>query len=94
MIPRIRGKVGQATEPADVAGKWFFELSIWDFTGEHLIGEPWNIGPWDSEEIAHEEMRRACRLACGAIEKSHGQEPSKDFLDMKNGGILRSWDNQ
>ena len=26
MIPRIRGKVGQAEEPEEVRGKWYFEM--------------------------------------------------------------------
>lgn len=93
MIPRIRGKVGQATDPAEVAGKWFFELSMWDYTGEKMVGEPWTIGPWETEAKAHEEMLVACRIACETIEKAHGEEPSGKFLDMKNGGVLRPWES-
>lgn len=87
-IPRIRARVGTGDDD-----KYYFEVSIWDFFGEKQIGDPITIGPWDTEAIAHEEMKNAVKLSCEAIEKGQGFEPSGKYLDMKNGGILRPWIN-
>lgn len=90
MIPRIRARVGQATEPPEMAGKYFVELSLWTLDGETLIGD-WNIGPWDTEEIAKKEMMRATQLVSQGIEKEMTGKMSDRYFDLKNGGVMRPW---
>lgn len=93
MIPRIRAKVGKI-DNGEYKDKWAFEISLWTLDGEKMIGEPFTIGPWDTKEQAHTEMKSAVKLSCEAIEKANGCDPSGKFLDMKNGGILRPWTEQ
>ena len=90
MIPRIQGKVGRATEPEEMNGKYFFELflnSIGGGEGESMG----TFGPWDTEEEAHIELRKAAKLACEAIEKSMDGRPSGKYIDMKT-NTVRKWD--
>ena len=89
MPPRIRGKVGTGED-----GKFYFEITLWDFYGKFQVGEPFTIGPWENEQQAHDEMKRAVKITCETIEKSHGSEPSGEYMDMKSGGILRPWTEQ
>ena len=92
-LPRIKGRVGQV-EDGEQRGKWFFELSIWDLYGKEQQGEPFIIGPWETEEIAGEELKKASRIVCDAFVKEVLKvEPSGEYMDMKNGGVLRPWDN-
>lgn len=86
MIPRIRGRVGTGDD-----GKFYFEMSLWDLHGENCAGK-WDFGPWNTEAIAHDEMKKCARFMTETLEKEKGGEPSGKFLDMKNGGILRPWD--
>lgn len=88
MIPRIRARTGQGDD-----GKYYFEISVWEFDGETQIGEPIGpFGPYDTEAKAKEEMRRACRMACEQAEILEIGKPTGKYLDLKNGGKLRSWD--
>lgn len=90
MIPRIQGKVGQATEPPEVVGKWFFEIwltSIGGGPGESM-GQ---FGPWDSEAIAKQELEKAARLAVEAIETQVDGKASGEYIDMKT-NQRRKWD--
>lgn len=78
---RIRIKIGQCEEgPSELIGKWFVELHVCDNTkpGIPTIGEPFQIGPFDTEEIAKRESKNAAKVAVEACGGSH-------FLDMKNG---------
>lgn len=88
-VPRIRGKCFQIEEPIDIKDKWGFELSMWDLSGEVLIGELGQYAPFDSEEKAKAEMMRAAKLCC---DKAEGGE-SLNYIDMKNGGVLRPWES-
>lgn len=90
ITPRIRGRVGQATEPSEMAGKWFFEMFITDLGGGEgtSMGQ---FGPWDDEKSALAELRKACRLACEAIEKEVVGKVSGKFIDMQTNEV-RSWD--
>ncbi len=89
--PRIRGRVGQAEEPAEMKGKWFFEV----FVTEIGAGEPKDpigpFGPYDTEVEAQEKLRGACRMACEEIEKAFAGGVSGKVLDMKDNKI-KSWD--
>ena len=88
MIPRIRGKVGIMDYPKDLVGKFAFEISMWTFDGETRIGEPFGpFGPFDTEQQAQDELRKAVRFVCETLEKDAGLEPSGNFLDMKNGKL-------
>lgn len=93
MIRRIRGRAGQAAAGQGVDGKWFYEISIWDLTGEHQVGEPFQLGPYDTEEEACKDGIKAVRMVSEEAEKLVGGEPSGKYLDLKNGGVLRPWDN-
>lgn len=90
-IPRIRGVVGQYNDGPE-KDKWCFQISIWDLGGEHQVGEPITVGPWETEEQAHKEMRKACEMCCDEAEKlATGKSGSGRYLDMKNGGVMRNW---
>lgn len=90
-IPRIRGKVGQAEPGQGYDGKWFFHIEIATFYGE-TIGEPVGpFGPFDTKEIAQAELKEAARISCEHFEKQHNGKASGQYMDMKNGGILRPW---
>jgi len=84
MLPRIRAKTGQGSD-----NKWYFEISLWDFSGEHMIGdEPLGtFGPWDSEKIAKQEMNKAVELVC----KTASEGQANGYIDMKNGGKFRKF---
>ena len=86
--PRIRARAGQGDD-----GKWYFEVGLWTLDGETQVGdEPMGtFGPWESEAECRREMRRACELACNAIEESVTGKASGKFIDMNQNGKLRSW---
>lgn len=93
--PRIRGKVGQAESPDDVKGKYFFEISIWDLAGENQVGDPLGpFGPFDTEKVAKEEMRKAVKMCCDIYLDKVGlpQDASRGYVDMKNEGKFRKWE--
>ncbi len=91
MIPRIRGRAGQASEPEEVKGKWFFEIVVATLLGEQ-IGEPIGpYGPFETEAECKREMRKACRLGCEAVEERFTGKKSGKYFDMKE-QQLRSWD--
>lgn len=90
MVPRIRGKVGEALEGPHL-GKWYFELSVWDLGGEKQHGETMQVGPFDTEEIAHQEMKQTIQVVCEDFEQKAVGEKSGRYLDMKAGGVMRPW---
>lgn len=84
-IPRIRGRVGQAEED----NKWYFEMSMWNFEGTQMIGEPLGtFGPWETEEIAKAKMRKASEICLRACTGPNGEVP-QGYIDLKNGGEYR-----
>lgn len=92
---RIRGKVGQATEPPEYAGKWFFQmwlspLGSGDVKPEESLGE---FGPWDTEGIAQSELSKAARVASEALEKAETGKVGGAYIDMKT-NLLRYWDKR
>lgn len=93
-IPRIRGRVAEIETPVEHAGKFAYEMSIWDLAGEKQAGEPFLFGPFETEEIAKEQGREIVKKASQALEKEMTGEVSNRFLDMKNGGVMRPWDEQ
>lgn len=86
-IPRIRARTGQGDDK-----KWYFEISMWNFEGTVQIGDKpiGTFGPWETEAIAKEEMRKAVRIACEAIKGPNGEKPDGQ-VDFKNGGTYRSF---
>jgi hypothetical protein len=89
-IPRIRGKVGQAFEPEEMKGKWFFEMWVTPVGG----GEGASLGffgPWDTEEKAKQELQVAARMACETIEKKVMGQVSGKYIDMKTNETM-NWD--
>lgn len=94
VIPRIKGRVAQIESPPKDAGKWLYEVSIWDLSGEIQGGEPFLFGPFDTEEIAKEQGREIVKKISQKLEKEMTGKSSGRFLDMKNGGIMRPWEEQ
>lgn len=93
MIPRIRGQAGEIMDGPD-AGKWIYEISVWTLDGEARLGDPWLLGPFESREQACNVGRDATKTVCETLEKEIGDGTiSGKFLDMKNGGVLRPWEN-
>jgi hypothetical protein len=86
MIPRIRGRVGKGDD-----GKYYAEISLWELSGEKMIGDPFTIGPIETEGEAYEHLHEAVKRSCEAIEKAYGHEPSGQYLDLKNGAVLKPW---
>lgn len=86
MIPRIRGRVGQATSPDEVKGKWFF--TVW----MSELGQPFNEdeplfgphGPYDTEDAAHVELKNAVKLVCEKLERMDNGQFSGEYIDMKD----------
>jgi hypothetical protein len=91
-IPRIRGRPGIADE-GEHKGKWFYEVSIWDLAGEHQGGPPFQFGPFDSEKQACDKGREIVRYISEHLEKKETGEISGKYLDLKNGAVLRPWEN-
>lgn len=89
MIPRIRARVGNGED-----GKFYFEISLWNLAGTVRIGEPFTFGPYETDKLAHEEMKKAVQNVTEQVEKFGGFKPSGQYLDMKNGGVLRPWVQQ
>jgi len=83
--PRIRGRVGQGDDD-----KWYAEISFADLYGNQQ-GDPIQIGPFDAEKFARTAMMDACKIASDEWVKSIGQNPTGEYLDMKNGGVLKKW---
>lgn len=91
-IPRIRGRAGIAEDGPD-KGKWFYEVSIWDLSGEHQAGAPFQFGPFESEDKACEKGRSIVKDLSQHLEKIMTGEVSNRYLDMQNGGIMRPWED-
>lgn len=86
-MTRIRGKVGKGAND-----KFYFELSFWSFDGETMQGNPLTVGLFETEAVAFSEMREAVRLALDTMADGMGVERTNKFIDMKNGGVLRNFD--
>jgi len=92
MIPRIRGKVGQATEPEDVKGKWYFNLEITTLGGsESSTMGP--IGPYDTEAQAKKGLELAAKIACDVAEEAITGKASGEYIDLKT-NERRRWDKR
>jgi len=90
--PRIRAQSGQIEEPEELKGKWCFTISMWSFDGEEMIGEPIGpFGPYETQKEAIEQSKKAAQQACEQIELREVGQVSGKYIDMKNGGLLRSW---
>lgn len=92
-IPRIRGRAGTADEGPD-KGKWFYEVTLWDLSGENLLFGPYQFGPFESEDEACDYGRNKVKELSEIIEEEMTGEKSGKYLDLKNGAILRPWVNQ
>ncbi len=92
MIPRLRGKVGQADKdnPPEVAEKWYFEVWLTTIGGGE--GDSLGLfGPWDTEEVAQTQMRSLVKeLSELIVKNTEGAVPGK-YVDMKTNEV-RSWD--
>lgn len=92
-IPRIRGKVGTIEDPPEWRGQFCFEISMWTLDGETQVGDPIGpFGPYKTEKEAQDALRSATRKACEAVELGVTGQISGKFLDLKNGAVMRPWD--
>lgn len=88
------GKVGQATEPDEMKGKWFFQVWMLEFgkgepSDEDTIGGP--VGPWETEEAAQKELRRAVQAVCEKVSELVDGKASGEYIDLKT-NVRRKWD--
>lgn len=89
---RIRGKVGQATEPEEVQGKWFFQIWLTTFGGGE--GESLgHFGPFETEDIAQAELRKASQMISETITEKITGKKSGLYIDMKD-NQLKSWEKE
>lgn len=78
---RIRGRVGIN----DDNQKYYFELSMWEPSGETLVGPPWMIGPWETEEIANKELKKAISLVLEDLQ----DRASGVHIERSKGGVVQ-----
>lgn len=93
MIPRIMGRVGCADEPAEMKGKFFFEMFL-TYLGSN--DEPLSLGqygPFETEEIAKANLMEGCRLVCEKAEKAMGEEPTGKYINLKT-NRTEKWEKQ
>jgi len=81
-IPRLRARVGTATEPEELKGKFFFEVFL-AAPGEGNGQKLGDWGPYDTEKEAHIEMRKTVREMSELIQKEITGKASGRYLDMK-----------
>ncbi len=91
MSVRVRGRVGQITEPPDVAGRWAFEVLITDLGAENVLKSIGPLGDFATEKEAQDALRREVRFISETISGVMDGKPSGRYIDMKNGGIVREW---
>lgn len=78
-LPRIKGRVGIGEED----GKHYYEISMWNVENTKQFGEPFILGPFESEPIAAEEGKKAIAHVMKTVFGDH-------FHDMKDGGKMKS----
>lgn len=88
-IPRIRVKIGQAEEPEECKGKWFFTMWLTEIGGGEGI-ELGTWGPWESKTKAEEEAKTAARIAVESIEKKMTGSISGKVIDMTDNSV-KTW---
>lgn len=93
LIPRFQGRVGQASDPPEMRGKWFFTIWISILGHAEEAKEIGPIGPWDTEERAHRELQTAIRLMAEDYEKRTTGQVSGEYVDMKT-NVRRKWGEQ
>lgn len=92
LMPRIRARVGRAEENGKEIG-WGFEVSLWDITGTKKLMEPVVSDVFDTEDLANQAMKECVRYISDECVKLAGGEPTNQYLDLKNGCVLRPWEN-
>lgn len=90
IIPRLQGKVGQATEPPEMVGKYFFTIWITALNEPHWRKELGPFGPWDTKETAERELSNAAQMICEEVEKLHGGQVTGEYFDLKT-NLRRKW---
>ncbi len=89
---RIRCQSGQIDQPGHKDDKkWVTEVSLWDFTGETQFGVLGTYGPFETHDQAVAHGKKVCKIAADTIEEKIMGRTSGKYLDMKNGGVMRSW---
>lgn len=84
--PRVRARTGEGDDK-----KFYFEISLWNFEGTNSLGDPFCFGPYETESEAKKHMREGVELVVKTLQESAGAEPTGQFIDFKNGGVLRSF---
>lgn len=89
---RIRAKSGKIEYPQELAGKWAFVVSFWTQDGETLLKEEAPVGSFETQKEAIKESKIAARFISEEFQKHFDGKVNGKYIDMKNGGILRDWD--
>jgi hypothetical protein len=92
-IPRIQGKVGQATDPPEYVGKWFFTIWVSFLMNPEDKTEFGPIGPWDTEKIAQKELRDCVKMLAEMVERKIVGKTSGEYIDMLS-NTRRRWDRK
>lgn len=92
--PRIKGRVGEAEAGQGHDGKFFAEISAWDLAGTTQIGPAVILGPFDSEEAATAELKRATQIMSEAVEQAMTGSVQGNYIDMTAGGATRKWNDE
>lgn len=90
--PRIIVNTGEIESPKEYSGKWAAEVSMWDVGGERQIMEPYTLGPFETQAEALKKGREVVEFISKKLEKEITGEAKGEYLDLKNGGVMRNWD--
>jgi len=85
--PRIRTKIGQIEEPAEIAGQWAVNVTAWNLEGTVKLEDLGVFGPFETESKAREQSRSIVQTIVETLQEKQGFAPTGDFIDMKSGEI-------
>lgn len=94
-LPRIRGRLAQINEPEEPAihNKWVYEIQLWNLEGTKQMCEPYGpYGPYDTDQLAAVAMKQAVREVCEIWQENALGGVTGEYFDLKNGGVVRKWD--
>lgn len=84
--PRFRGRVGQSPDN----NKFYFEISIWNLAGTEMIGDPFTVGPFDTEQIARTELKNAMDHVIKSMSEDNGVPTGEaGYVDFADGGKFK-----
>lgn len=94
MTPRIRGRVGQITDPPELAGKWAFEIKVTNLAATKTFMDTGPLGDFATQEEALAALRKEVKRLSDSLQAGIDGHISGEYLDMKSGGTLRKWNDE